>query len=114
MYCVLGTQVNVRSSILGNGGRAKEGQRDFLVLLEGAIRTPDISKSVQRYQLAIDKVKVRLNFVATPRTWLMPSRMIINAGSVTGYSNQPKHATQGMKLGINNDVNKNTKKRAFT
>ena len=47
--------MNVRSSILGNGGRAKEAQRDFLVLLEGAIRTPDISKSVQRYQLAIDE-----------------------------------------------------------
>ena len=110
VYCVLGTQVNVRSSILGNGGRAKEAQRDFLVLLEGAIRTPDISKSVQRYQLAIDKAKVRLNFVAAPRTWLMPSRMIINTGSVTGYNNQLKHATQGMKLGINNDVNNSTKK----
>ena len=78
VYCVLGAQVNVRSSILGNGGRAKEAQRDFLVLLEGAIRTPDISKSVQRYQLAIDEAKVRLDFVAAPGTWLMPSRMVIN------------------------------------
>ena len=61
VYCVLGAQVNVRSSILGNGGGAKEARRDFLVLLEGAIRTPDISKSVQRYQLAIDEAKVRLD-----------------------------------------------------
>ena len=114
VYCVLGAQVNVRSSILGNGGRAKETQRDFLVLLEGAIRTPDISKSVQRYQLAIDEAKVRLDFVAAPGTWLMPSRMVINTGSVTGYNNQLKQATQGMKLGINNDVNKSRKKRAFT
>ena len=39
----------------------------------------------------------------------MPSRMIINTGSVTGY-NQLKQATQGMKLGINDDLNKSTKK----
>ena len=114
VYCVLGAQVNVHSSILGNGGRAKEAQRDFLVLLKDAIRTPDISKSVKRYQLAIDETKVRLDFVAAPGTWLMPSRMVINTGSVTGYNNQLKQATQGMKLGINNDVNKSTKKRAFT
>ena len=51
VYCVLGAQVNVRSSLLGDGGRAKEAQSEFLVLVEDAIRTPDISKSVQRYQL---------------------------------------------------------------
>ena len=114
MYCFLGAQVNVGSSILGNGGRAKKAQRDFLVLLEGAIRTPVISKSVQRYQLAIDEAKVRLDFVAAPGTWLMPSRMIINTGSVTGYNNQLKQAEAGMKLRINNDVNKSTKRWAFT
>ena len=106
--------MNVRSTILGNGGRAKEAQRDFLVFLEGAIITSDISKSVQRYQLAIDEAKVRLDFVAAPGTWLMPSRMVINTVSVTGYNNQLEQVVAGMKLGINNDVNKSTKKRAFT
>ena len=110
MYCVLGAQVNVRSSILENGGRAKEAQRDFLVLLEGAIRMPDISKSIQHFQLAIDEAKVRLDFVAAPGTWLMSLCMVINTGSVTGYNNQLKQAVVGMKLAINNDVNKSTKK----
>ena len=36
--CVLGAQVNARSSIIGSGGRAKEMQSEFLVLLERAIR----------------------------------------------------------------------------
>ena len=62
VHCVLGAQVNTRSSILGDGGRAKETQSEFLVLMEDAIRTPDISKSAQRYQLAIDEAKVRLDF----------------------------------------------------
>jgi len=53
-YCVLGSQVNVRSSILEDGGRAKEAQSEFLVLMEDAIRQLDLSKSLQRYQLAVD------------------------------------------------------------
>ncbi|KAL9954567.1 hypothetical protein ACROYT_G042123 [Oculina patagonica] len=51
------SQVNVRSSILGSGGRAKEAQSEFLVLVEDAIRQTDLAKSVQRYQLAIDEAK---------------------------------------------------------
>ena len=110
VYCVLGSQVNVRSSILGSGGRAKEAQSEFLVLVEDAIRQPDLAKSVQRYQLAVDEAKVRLNFAVCPGAWLMPARMVINMGTVTGYNNQLKQAVPGMKLGVNDEVNKSTKK----
>ena len=88
VYCVLGAQVNVRSSILGDGGRAKEAQTEFLVLLEESVRQPNLSKSVQRYQLAVDEAKVRLNLAVAPGTWLMPARMVLNTGSVAGYNNQ--------------------------
>ena len=113
VYCVLGSQVNVRSSILGSGGRAKEAQSEFLVLVEDAIRQPDLAKSVQRYQLAVDEAKVRLNFAVCPGAWLMPAWMVINTGSVTGYNNQLKQAVPGMKLGVNDEVNKSTKKAAL-
>lgn len=113
VYCVLGAQVNVRSSILGSGGRAKEAHSEFLVLVEDAIRQPDLSKSVQRYQLAVDEAKVRLNMVVCPGAWLMPGDMEINTESTVGYNNKLKQATQGMKLGINNSVNKDTKKAAL-
>ena len=110
VYCVLGAQVNVRSSILGDGGRAKEAQTEFLVLLEDSVRQPNLSKSVQRYQLAVDEAKVRLNLAAAPGTWLMPARMVLNTGSVSGYNNQLRQATSNMKLGVNNSVNLETKK----
>ena len=61
VYCTLGTQVNVHSSVLGEGGRAKEAHNKFLVSLEDAIKQPALIASVQRYQLAVDEVKVRLN-----------------------------------------------------
>ena len=110
VYCVLGSQVNVRSSILGSGGRAKEAQSEFLVLVEDSIRQPDLAKSVQRYQLAVDEAKVRLNLAVCPGAWLMPARMVINMGSVIGYNNQLKQAVPGMKLGVNDEVNTSTKK----
>ena len=111
VYCILGAQVNVRSSILGEGGRAKEAQTEFLTLMEDAIRQPDLAKSVQRYQLAVDEAKVRLNLAVCPGAWLMPARMIINTESTVGYNNKLKQAAPGMKLGVNNDVNPGTKKR---
>ncbi|KAL9961944.1 hypothetical protein ACROYT_G030988 [Oculina patagonica] len=74
VYCILGSQVNVRSSILGTGGRAKEAQS----------------------------------------AWLMPARMVINTESVVGYNNQLKQAVVGMKLGVNDEVNKATKKVGAT
>jgi len=57
VYCILGAQVNVRSSIIGEGRRAKKAQTEFLTLMEGAITQPDLAKSVQRYQLAVDEAK---------------------------------------------------------
>ena len=103
----------MRSSILGSGGCAKEVQSEFLVLVENAIKQPDLAASVQRYQLAVDEAKVRLNLAVCPGTWLMPGWMVINTESVVGYNNQLKQAGAGMKLGINNEVNTSTKKAAL-
>ena len=110
VYCILGAQVNVRSSILGEFGGAKEAQREFLVLMEDAIRQPDLSKSIQRFQLAIDEAKVRLDLAISPGTWLMPSNLVLNTQSTVKYNNNLKKATGNMKLGVNSDVNVDLKK----
>lgn len=70
---------------------------------------------MQRYQLAIDQVKVGLNLAVAPGALLMPTRMIINTQSTIGYNNKLKQAVPGvMKLGVNNEVNSETKKRPFS
>ena len=109
VYCVLGSQVNVRSSILGNTGSAQEVRQEFLVLLEDAIKQPDISKSVQRFQLAVQEAKVKLDLAVSPGTWLMPSRMVISTESTIGYNNRLKRVEPTMKLGVNTDVNSKSK-----
>ena len=110
VYCILGTQVNVRSSILREGCRAKEAQTEFLTLMEDAIRQTDLAKSMQKYHLVVDQAKVRLNLAVCPGAGLMPARIIINTESTVGYNNKLKQAGAGMKHGINNDVNSGTKK----
>ena len=69
------------------------------------MKQPDISKSVQRFQLAVQEVKVKLDLAISPGTWLMPSRMVINTESTVGYNNKLKRVTPNMKLGVNSDVN---------
>jgi len=93
----------------GFAGSAKEAQREFLTLMEDAIRQPDISKSVQRFQLAIAEAKVRLDLAVSPRTWLMPSNLVINTHSTVGYNNFLKKANAEMKLGVKS-VNSDMKK----
>ena len=104
-YAILGSQVDVRSSISGSQGSAIETQRQFLSMVEDAIRNPDISKSVQRFQLAIESAKVRLDLAISPGLWLLPSKMVVNTESVVGYNNKLKKATSFMRIGINSDLN---------
>ena len=104
-YAILGSQVDVRSSISGSQGSAIETQRQFLSMVEDAIRNPDISKSVQRFQLAIQSAKVRLDLAISPGLWLLPSKMVVNTESVVGYNNKLKKATKCMRIGVNSDLN---------
>ena len=104
-YAILGSQVDVRSSIASSQGSAIETQRQFLSMVEDAIRNPDISKSVQRFQLAIESAKVRLDLAISPGLWLLPSKMVVNTESVVGYNNKLKKATTFMRIGVNSDLN---------
>ena len=104
-HAILGSQVDVRSSIASSQDSAIETQRQFLSMVEDAIRNPDISKSVQRFQLAIESAKVRLNLAISPGLWLLPSKMAVNTESVVGYNNKLKKATSFMRIGVNSDLN---------
>ena len=108
-YCILGAQANTRSSIIGATGTVRNTQTDFLVLFDDAIRNLTVSNGPAKYQEAIEKTKVRLNFAIARGVLLLPSQMIINKESVVGYNNNLRRTTDGMKLGVNNHVNLGTK-----
>ena len=110
VYCVLGLQVNIHSSIAGNSGGAVETQQEMLKLFESSVIDEDLSTSVQRYQLAVQEAKLRLDFAIAPGIWLMPSNLIINTGSIIGYNNELQKASEDMKFGVNETVNEKSKK----
>ena len=105
VYCILGSQVDTRSTIVGNGGSAQETQQEFLNIFESSVIENNIAKSVQRYQFSVQEAKLRLNLAIAPGVWLLPSSLIINTESVTGYNNKLQKATGDMSFGVNNSLN---------
>ena len=105
VFCLLGAQVNARSGITGNSGSAVEVRREFLALLEDSIRKPNISASIQRFQLAVQEARVKLDLSISPGTWLLPARMVINTARKIGYNNELRRASPHMRLGVNDNVN---------
>ena len=112
-YCILGAQARTRSTIHGVSSGAIETQREFLDRIEDSIVLKNISDSIQRYQKAIADTKTRLEFAVAQGVWLMPSRMVINTESIVGYNNMLMIAKPGMKLGVNNDVNRESHKASL-
>ena len=105
VFCILGAQVNARSGITGNSGSAVEVRREFLALLEDSILKPNISASIERFQLAVQEARVKLDLAISPGTWLLPARMVINTASKIGYNNELRRASPHMQLGVNDNVN---------
>ena len=105
VFYILGAQVNTRSGITGNSGSAVEVRREFLALLEDSIRKPNISSSIQRFQLAVQETKVKLDLAIFPGIRLLPSRMVTNTSSKIGYNNELRRASPHMRLGVNDNVN---------
>ena len=109
VYCVLGAQVNIRSGIVGDSGGAVEAQQEMQKLFESAVIEENLATSVQRYQLAVQEAKLRLDLAIAPGIWLMPSNLVINTESIVGYNNELQKATDGMQFGVNAGVNGKSK-----
>ena len=109
VYCVLGAQVNIRSGIVGDSGGAVEAQQEMLKLFESAVIEENLATSIQRYQLAVQEAKLRLDLAIAPGIWLMPSNLVINTESIVGYNNELQKASDGMQFGVNVGVNEKSK-----
>ena len=109
VYCVLGAQVNIRSGIVGDSGGAVEAQQEMLKLFESAVVEEDLATSVQRYQLAVQEAKLRLDLAIAPGIWLIPSNLVINTESIVGYNNELQKASDAMQFGVNVRVNEKSK-----
>ena len=69
----------------------------------------NLATSVQRYQLAVQENKLRLDMAIAPGIWLMPSNLVINTESIVGYNNELQKASDRMQFGVNVGVNEKSK-----
>ena len=109
-YCILSAQARTRSTNHGVSSGAIEIQRKFHNRIEDSITLMNISNSIQRYQEAIADTRTRLDFAVAKGVWLMPSRMVINTENIVGYNTFLVITDDTMKLGVNNNINRESHK----
>ena len=108
LICILGSQVETRSPIIGNQNTSFDAQKQFKVLFNDSIhndKNRSIPESINRYQNYLDKSHVRLNYCIGPNLYIIPNDMIIKIGNIIGYNNLLKTATNTQSFGVN-DINK--------
>ena len=114
VYCILGAQANIRSTIIGNTGSAQQVRKEFTVLLEDEISNNDKVISYRRYQDTVTNTGVKLDLAISPNLLLLPSKMVILSGpAIAGYNNELQYATEDMKFGVNDDINTEVKENAI-
>jgi hypothetical protein len=69
VYCILGSQAQTRSPIVGSGRTSLDAQKQFLVLLEDCINQSQsllLPRTIKRYEDVIATTSSRLNYVIAP------------------------------------------------
>ena len=110
VYCILASQAETRSAIIGQFGTELDAQKQFIKLLEDSINQhADIPTSIARYQKSLSDTHKRLDYVIGPGLYIIPSDMILKVGTIENYNNNILIANENMNPG-KNDINseKNT------
>ena len=106
-YCwaILGSQSQTKTDILGTG-TAFDAQKQFLVNVEDVINSPvDLPSQIQRYQDTLKYARSKVDYVFGNDLYMSPSNMEMQIGTIQGYNNEIKIATNDQKLGLNIDIN---------
>lgn len=103
VHCVLGSQAQTRSNIL----TSFETQQYFVNLLDENVKSMfSIPESITKYQDAISKTNSRIDYVIAPGLYMIPSDLVLKVGTLVGYNNNIVIASENMKTGQNEQVNR--------
>ena len=104
-YCVLGAEARTRWSIVGKVAKSSQTQDVFRKIVEDIIVQNDTTVLISNMRTSIQATNVVLNLAVVPNVILMPSNFVILDKKIEGYNNVLTTATEGMKFGVNKDVN---------
>ena len=107
VYLVVTSQVQARSSIVGNSASAVDAQEVFKSTFK-ALTDEDysISNNIQRYQDVLEHALSKVEFSVGIGIYMLRSNLNLKIGSTKGYNNEILISSAGMKIGPNNEINK--------
>ena len=107
VYLVLTSQVQARSSIVGNSAPAADAQQVFKSTFKALINEDySIGIDIERYQ----KILSKEYFSVGACIYMHPSDLNLSMGQTKGYNNKNLVSNTDMKIGLNRDINKDHKK----
>ena len=111
VYLVLISQVQARSSLVGNSAPAVDAQKVFKGTFKALINEDySIGTDIERYQGVLEHALSKIDFSVGMGIYMLPSNLNLNIGKTKGYSNKILVSNTDMKIGSNSDVNRDLKK----
>ena len=108
VYLVLSSQVQARSTIVGNSAPAVDAQQLFKDTLKSLINE-DLSIDIDKYQGVLEHALPKVDFSVGIGIYMLPSNLILAIGKKEGYNNKILVSKTGMKIGSNKDKNRDHK-----
>ena len=111
VYLVLTSQVQARSSIVGNSEPAVDAQQGFKGMFKALINENNfIGIDIERYQGVLEHALSKVDFSMGIGIYMIPSNLNLSIGKTKGYNKKILVSNTGMKIGSNRDINKDRKK----
>ena len=111
VYLVLTSQVQARSSIVGNSEPAVDAQQGFKGMFKALINENNfIGIDIERYQGVLEHALSKVDFSMGIGIYMIPSNLNLSIGKTKGYNKNILVSNTGMKIGSNRDINKDRKK----
>ena len=103
---VLTSQVQARSSIVGNSAPAVDAQKVFMGTFKALMNEDySIGIDIERYQGVLEHALSKVDFSIGIGIYLLPSNLNLNIGRTRGCNNQILVSNTDMKIGSNRDIN---------
>ena len=111
VYLVLTSQVQARSSIVGNSEPVVDAQQGFKGMFKALINENNfIGIDIERYQGVLEHALSKVDFSMGIGIYMIPSNLNLSIGKTKGYNKKILVSNTGMKIGSNRDINKDRKK----
>ena len=109
VYLVLSSQVQARSTIVGNSAPAVDAQQLFKDTFKSLINE-DLPIDIKKYQGVLEHALSKVDFSVGIGIYMLPSNLNLSIGKTKGYNNKILVSNTDMKIGSNRDINRDHKK----